>query len=64
MIIYYSNNYCFSNDLRKKVVNGPGVIMSRLPKRPPVDIDFSDLAFSVAEGRNRGEEGGGRKRGH
>uniref|UniRef100_A0A6A7G821 ATP-binding cassette sub-family G member 4-like n=1 Tax=Hirondellea gigas TaxID=1518452 RepID=A0A6A7G821_9CRUS len=43
-----------NNDLRKKVVNGAAIIMSRLPKRPPVDIDFSDLTFSVAEGRNRG----------
>ncbi|PSN50351.1 ATP-binding cassette sub-family G member 4 [Blattella germanica] len=28
--------------------------LSHLPKRPPVDIQFSNLAYSVSEGRRRG----------
>jgi hypothetical protein len=28
--------------------------LSHLPKRPPVDIQFTNLAYSVSEGRKRG----------
>lgn len=43
-----------------KVPNGYGdqkkplASLSHLPKRPPVDIEFSDLSYSVSEGRKRG----------
>lgn len=33
----------------------PAVALTHLPKRPPVDIDFKNLAYSVSEGRKRGE---------
>ena len=29
--------------------------LSHLPKRPPVDIQFTNLAYSVSEGRKRGK---------
>ncbi|XP_043269569.1 ATP-binding cassette sub-family G member 4 isoform X2 [Venturia canescens] len=32
----------------------PAVALTHLPKRPPVDIDFKNLAYSVSEGRKRG----------
>ncbi|XP_076296273.1 ABC transporter expressed in trachea [Lasioglossum baleicum] len=32
----------------------PAVTLTHLPKRPPVDIEFKDLAYSVSEGRKRG----------
>ncbi|XP_043462541.1 ATP-binding cassette sub-family G member 4 [Leptopilina heterotoma] len=32
----------------------PTVSLTHLPKRPPVDIEFKNLAFSVSEGRKRG----------
>jgi hypothetical protein len=28
--------------------------LSHLPKRPPVDIEFANVAYSVSEGRKRG----------
>lgn len=28
--------------------------LTHLPKRPPVDITFSDISYSVSEGRKRG----------
>lgn len=28
--------------------------LTHLPKRPPVDIDFTDITFSISEGRKRG----------
>jgi hypothetical protein len=31
--------------------------LSHLPKRPPVDIQFANLAYSVSEGRKRGNIG-------
>lgn len=33
----------------------PAVSLTHLPKRPPVDIEFKNLAYSVSEGRQRGE---------
>lgn len=30
------------------------VTLTHLPKRPPVEISFADISFSVSEGRKRG----------
>lgn len=30
------------------------IALTHLPKRPPVDIQFNDLSYSVSEGRKRG----------
>lgn len=32
----------------------PAVSLTHLPKRPPVDVEFKNLAYSVSEGRKRG----------
>lgn len=32
----------------------PTIMLSHLPKRPPVDIQFNDLSYSISEGRKRG----------
>ncbi|XP_017760069.1 PREDICTED: ATP-binding cassette sub-family G member 4 [Eufriesea mexicana] len=32
----------------------PAVTLTHLPKRPPVDVEFKNLAYSVSEGRKRG----------
>ncbi|XP_057659552.1 ATP-binding cassette sub-family G member 4 isoform X1 [Diorhabda carinulata] len=32
----------------------PMISLTHLPKRPPVDITFNDLSYSVSEGRKRG----------
>lgn len=33
----------------------PAASLTHLPKRPPVDVEFKNLAYSVSEGRKRGE---------
>jgi len=33
----------------------PAVSLTHLPKRPPVDVEFKNLAYSISEGRKRGE---------
>lgn len=33
----------------------PAVSLTHLPKRPPVDVEFKNLAYSVSEGRKRGK---------
>lgn len=33
----------------------PAITLSNLPRRPSVDIQFANLAYSVSEGRKRGE---------
>lgn len=45
----------------KKIPNGsptghrkPMISLTHLPKRPPVDIEFNQLSYSVSEGRKRG----------
>ncbi|XP_044748317.1 ATP-binding cassette sub-family G member 4-like [Coccinella septempunctata] len=32
----------------------PTIMLSHLPKRPPVDIQFNELSYSISEGRKRG----------
>lgn len=32
----------------------PKVTLTHLPKRPPVTISFTDISYSVSEGRSRG----------
>lgn len=61
------NNLCngassvtISGALRKVPNNSPTnhkkptISLTHLPKRPPVDIEFIDLSYSVSEGRKRG----------
>lgn len=56
-----------SGKLAKKIQNKNGaggsspigrkpITLSHLPQRAPVDIDFSNLTYSVPEGRKRGIE--------
>ncbi|KAM7354392.1 ABC transporter expressed in trachea isoform 2-T2 [Cochliomyia hominivorax] len=43
-------NTCSPNGQPKK----PTVTLSHLPQRPPVDIEFTEISYSVSEGRRRG----------
>ncbi|KAK0175073.1 hypothetical protein PV327_008857 [Microctonus hyperodae] len=56
---------CMTGGLARKVQNHtgvsppqvnkrPAVALTHLPQRPPVDIEFKNLAYSVSEGRQRG----------
>lgn len=53
---------CSSSMFARKVPNHspgqdgkrPAVTLTHLPKRPPVDVEFKNLAYSVSEGRKRG----------
>ncbi|XP_018792137.1 PREDICTED: ATP-binding cassette sub-family G member 1 isoform X1 [Bactrocera latifrons] len=42
-------NSCSPNGHKKGTVT-----LSHLPQRPPVDIEFADISYSVSEGRKRG----------
>lgn len=50
-----------ANVLQRKVQNSsddghkkPMATLTHLPKRPPVDIQFTNMSYSVSEGRRRG----------
>lgn len=42
-------NSCSPNGQKKGTVS-----LSHLPQRPPVDIEFTEISYSVSEGRRRG----------
>ncbi|XP_050308153.1 ATP-binding cassette sub-family G member 4 [Anthonomus grandis grandis] len=47
-------NNTVRNTLRNNNAKKPNVSLTHLSKRPPVDIQFTDLKYSVSEGRRRG----------
>lgn len=48
------------NGLKKVLNNSPNsnkkpmIALTHLPKRPPVDIEFLDMSYSISEGRKKG----------
>lgn len=44
-----------SNAVKLQIVPAQKKTITHLPKRPPVDLAFSDLTYTVREGRKNGK---------